>query len=177
MLASLGAVVAVFQWGWAADLLGVQQTGPVMSMMPIFLVGIVFGLAMDYEVFLVSRIREAYVHGDRPGQAIVSGFRHSSRVVMAAALIMTGVFAGFVTADESMIKTIGFGLAIAVLFDAVVVRMALVPAVLALLGGRAWWLPRRLGRLLPRVDIEGEALTHRAALPPAEAEDRAPAGV
>ncbi|MGW6206926.1 MMPL family transporter [Streptomyces sp. NPDC055089] len=177
VLASLGAVVAVFQWGWAADLLGVQQTGPIMSMMPIFLVGIVFGLAMDYEVFLVSRIREAYVHGERPGQALVSGFRHSSRVVVAAALIMTAVFAGFVTADESMIKTIGFGLAIAVLFDAVVVRMALVPAVLALLGDRAWWLPRRLGRLLPRVDIEGEALTRRAAAPPSEAADRAPAGV
>ncbi|MER5278114.1 MMPL family transporter [Streptomyces sp. NPDC002809] len=177
VLASLGAVVAVFQWGWAADLLGVQQTGPIMSMMPIFLVGIVFGLAMDYEVFLVSRIREAYVHGEGPGQAIVSGFRHSSRVVVAAALIMTAVFAGFVTAEESMIKTIGFGLAIAVLFDAVVVRMALVPAVLALLGNRAWWLPRRLGRLLPRVDIEGEALTHHAPLPPAEAEDRTPAGV
>ncbi|WP_326740139.1 MMPL family transporter [Streptomyces sp. NBC_01022] len=177
VLASLGAVVAVFQWGWAADLLGVQQTGPIMSMMPIFLVGIVFGLAMDYEVFLVSRIREAYVHGERPGQALVSGFRHSSRVVVAAALIMTAVFAGFVTADESMIKTIGFGLAIAVLFDAVVVRMALVPAVLALLGDRAWWLPRGLNRLLPRVDIEGEALTHRTTVPPAEAEDRAPAGV
>ncbi|MFD8689133.1 MMPL family transporter [Streptomyces sp. NPDC059651] len=177
VLASLGAVVAVFQWGWAAELLGVRQTGPIMSMMPIFLVGIVFGLAMDYEVFLVSRIREAYVHGERSGQAIVSGFRHSSRVVVAAALIMTSVFAGFVTADESMIKTIGFGLAIAVLFDAVVVRMALVPAVLALLGDRAWWLPRPLARLLPRVDIEGEALTRRSAVPPAGTDDRAPAGV
>ncbi|MER5750236.1 MMPL family transporter [Streptomyces sp. NPDC002088] len=162
VLASLGAVVAVFQWGWAADLLGLEQTGPIMSMMPIFLVGIVFGLAMDYEVFLVSRMRESYVHGERPGQAIVSGFRASSRIVLAAALIMTSVFAGFVTAGESMVKTIGFGLAIAVLFDAIVVRMAIVPAVLALLGDRAWWLPRWLDRLLPKVDIEGEALARRS---------------
>ncbi|MET9382523.1 MMPL family transporter [Streptomyces sp. NPDC002928] len=162
VLASLGAVVAVFQWGWAADLLGLEQTGPIMSMMPIFLVGIVFGLAMDYEVFLVSRMRESYVHGERPGQAIVSGFRASSRIVLAAALIMTSVFAGFVTAGESMVKTIGFGLAIAVLFDAIVVRMAFVPAVLALLGDRAWWLPRWLDRLLPKVDIEGEALARRS---------------
>ncbi|MFI0964074.1 MMPL family transporter [Streptomyces sp. NPDC021080] len=160
VLASLGAVVAVFQWGWAADLLGVEQTGPIMSMMPIFLVGIVFGLAMDYQVFLVSRMREAYVHGQTPGRAMVTGFGHSARVVVAAALIMMSVFSGFITAGESMIKMIGFGLAIAVLFDAFVIRMAFVPAVLALLGHRAWWLPRWLDRMLPRVDIEGEALTH-----------------
>ncbi|MFE2579202.1 MMPL family transporter [Streptomyces sp. NPDC059378] len=160
VLASLGAVVAVFQWGWAADLLGVEQTGPIMSMMPIFLVGIVFGLAMDYQVFLVSRMREAYVHGQSPGRAMVTGFGHSARVVVAAALIMMSVFSGFITAGESMIKMIGFGLAIAVLFDAFVVRMAFVPAVLALLGHRAWWLPRWLDRMLPRVDVEGEALTH-----------------
>ncbi|MFD8423187.1 MMPL family transporter [Streptomyces sp. NPDC059466] len=159
VLASLGAVVAVFQWGWAADLLGVEQTGPIMSMMPIFLVGIVFGLAMDYQVFLVSRMREAYVHGQTPGRAMVTGFGHSARVVVAAALIMSSVFSGFVTAGESMIKMIGFGLAIAVLFDAFVVRMAFVPAVLALLGHRAWWLPRWLDRIVPRVDVEGEALT------------------
>ncbi|MFE4697533.1 MMPL family transporter [Streptomyces sp. NPDC056738] len=159
VLASLGAVVAVFQWGWAADLLGVDSTGPIMSMMPIFLVGIVFGLAMDYQVFLVSRMREAYVHGQTPGRAMVTGFGHSARVVVAAALIMMSVFSGFITAGESMIKMIGFGLAIAVLFDAFVIRMAFVPAVLALLGHRAWWLPRWLDRMLPRVDIEGEALT------------------
>ncbi|MER7790449.1 MMPL family transporter [Streptomyces sp. NPDC097640] len=168
VLAAFGAVVAVFQWGWGADLLGVEQTGPIMSLMPIFLVGIVFGLAMDYEVFLVTRMREAYVHGDRPGQAIVTGFRHSARVVVAAALIMMAVFSGFVGSSESMIKMIGFGLAIAVLFDAFVVRMALVPAVLALLGDRAWWLPRWLDRVLPNIDVEGEALSRRspaAALP------------
>ncbi|MFF5494192.1 MMPL family transporter [Streptomyces aquilus] len=158
VLAALGSVVAVFQWGWGAGLLGVEQPGPIMSLMPIFLVGIVFGLAMDYEVFLVARMREAYVHGDRAPQAVVSGFRHSARVVSAAAVIMIAVFSGFVGAAESMIKTIGFGLAVAVLFDAFVVRMALVPAVLALLGDKAWWLPKWLDRLLPHVDVEGSGL-------------------
>ncbi|WP_369249743.1 MMPL family transporter [Streptomyces sp. R41] len=167
VLAALGSVVAVFQWGWGADLLGVETTGPIMSMMPIFLVGIVFGLAMDYEVFLVARMREAYVHGDRPGQAIVSGFRYSARVVVAAALIMMAVFSGFIGAGESMIKMIGFGLAIAVLFDAFVVRMALVPAVLALLGKAAWWMPRWLDKLLPKVDVEGEGLSHQSSTVPA----------
>ncbi|MEU1868625.1 MMPL family transporter [Streptomyces sp. NPDC019793] len=159
VLASLGAVVVVFQQGHGADLLGVETTGPIMSLMPIFLVGIVFGLAMDYEVFLVSRMREAYVHGERPAQAVTSGFRHSARVVVAAALIMIAVFSGFIGDSDAMIKMIGFGLASAVLLDAFVVRMAIVPAVLALLGERAWWLPKWLDRILPRVDVEGEALT------------------
>ncbi|MFE2562637.1 MMPL family transporter [Streptomyces mirabilis] len=167
VLAALGSVVAVFQWGWLASLLGVETTGPIMSMMPIFLVGIVFGLAMDYEVFLVARMREAYVHGDSPRQAVESGFRHSARVVVAAALIMMAVFSGFIGAGESMIKMIGFGLAIAVLFDAFVVRMAFVPAVLALLGKAAWWMPRRLERILPKADVEGEGLVHHSAVAPA----------
>ncbi|QYX80568.1 MMPL family transporter [Streptomyces akebiae] len=162
VLASLGVVVLVFQQGHGAELLGVEQTGPIMSLMPIFLVGIVFGLAMDYEVFLVSRMREAYVHGDPADEAITSGFRHSARVVAAAALIMIAVFAGFIGESDSMIKMIGFGLATAVLFDAFVVRMAIVPAVLALLGDKAWWLPKWLDRTLPHVDVEGEALTRRA---------------
>ncbi|MFI6657711.1 MMPL family transporter [Streptomyces sp. NPDC050523] len=158
VMAALGAVVAVFQWGWLSGLLGVEETGPVMSMMPIFMVGVVFGLAMDYEVFLVTRMREAYVHGERPGQAVVTGFKHGARVVTAAAVIMMAVFAGFIGSSESMIKMIGFGLAIAVFFDAFVVRMAIVPAVLALLGKRAWWLPKWLDRALPNVDVEGEGL-------------------
>ncbi|MEY9991987.1 RND superfamily putative drug exporter [Streptomyces sp. V4I8] len=162
VLAALGAVVAVFQWGWLASLFGVEETGPVMSMMPIFMVGVVFGLAMDYEVFLVTRMREAYVHGEKPSQAVVTGFRHSARVVVAAALIMIAVFAGFIGASESMVKMIGFGLAIAVLFDAFVVRMAIVPAVLALLGKKAWWLPKWLDRALPNVDVEGESLRTEA---------------
>ncbi|MCX5235450.1 MMPL family transporter [Streptomyces prunicolor] len=167
VLAALGAVVAVFQQGHGASLLGVDQTGPIMSLMPIFLVGIVFGLAMDYEVFLVSRMREAYVHGDGPGEAIVSGFRHSARVVVAAALIMMAVFSGFIGAGASMIKMIGFGLAVAVLFDAFVVRMAIVPAVLSLLGNKAWYLPSWLDRILPRMDVEGEALSRKVPVPTA----------
>ncbi|MFD4606395.1 MMPL family transporter [Streptomyces sp. NPDC058464] len=163
VLAALGAVVLVFQQGHAAGLFGVAQTGPIMSLMPIFLVGIIFGLAMDYEVFLVSRMRESYVHGAPAKEAVVAGFRHSARVVVAAALIMIAVFAGFIGESESMIKMIGFGMATAVLLDAFVVRMAIVPAVLALLGDRAWRLPKWLDRLLPRVDIEGEALTRNAA--------------
>ncbi|MDT0464391.1 MMPL family transporter [Streptomyces gibsoniae] len=160
--AALGAVVAVFQWGWLSGLMGVEETGPIMSMMPIFMVGVVFGLAMDYEVFLVTRMREAYVHGEIPGQAIVTGFKYGARVVTAAAVIMIAVFSGFIGSSESMIKMIGFGLAIAVFFDAFVVRMALVPAVLALLGRRAWWLPKWLDRVLPNVDVEGEGLRTRA---------------
>ncbi|MEU9594609.1 MMPL family transporter [Streptomyces sp. NPDC048193] len=158
VMAALGAVVAVFQWGWLSGLMGVEETGPVMSMMPIFMVGVVFGLAMDYEVFLVTRMREAYVHGEKPNQAVVTGFRHGARVVTAAAVIMMAVFAGFIGSSESMVKMIGFGLAIAVFFDAFVVRMAIVPAVLALLGKKAWWLPKWLDRALPNVDVEGEGL-------------------
>jgi putative drug exporter of the RND superfamily len=160
VLAALGTVVAVYQWGWLADLFGVEQPGPIMSMMPIFMIGVVFGLAMDYEVFLVTRMREAYVHGESPGEAVVTGFKHGARVVTAAAAIMVGVFAGFIGSGDQMVMMIGFGLAVAVIFDAFVVRMAIVPAVLALLGHRAWWLPRWLDRALPNVDVEGEKL-HR----------------
>ncbi|MFE9334100.1 MMPL family transporter [Streptomyces sp. NPDC006925] len=169
VLAALGSVVAVFQWGWLAGLIGVEQTGPIMSMMPIFMIGVIFGLAMDYEVFLVTRMREAHVHGEGPGQAIVTGFRLGARVVTAAGVIMISVFAGFIGSSEAMIKMMGFGLAVAILFDAFVVRMAIVPAVLALLGERAWWLPRWLDRLLPNVDVEGEGLRKELNL------DKAPA--
>ncbi|MEU8729704.1 MULTISPECIES: MMPL family transporter [Streptomyces] len=172
VMAALGAVVAVFQWGWLSGLMGVEETGPVMSMMPIFMVGVVFGLAMDYEVFLVTRMREAYVHGEKPNQAIVTGFKHGARVVTAAAVIMMAVFAGFIGSSESMVKMIGFGLAIAVFFDAFVVRMAIVPAVLALLGKRAWWLPKWLDRALPNVDVEGEGLRTAAERGTGPDEDR-----
>jgi RND superfamily putative drug exporter len=158
LLAALGVVVAVFQWGWGADLIGLVQTGPIISLMPIVLVGMIFGLAMDYEVFLVSRIREAHSHGEAARQAVVTGFRHSARVVVAAALIMIAVFSGFVGGDLAMIKMIGFSLATAVVFDAFVIRMALVPALLATLGERAWSIPRWLDRLLPHVDVEGKTL-------------------
>ncbi|WP_328944183.1 MMPL family transporter [Streptomyces sp. NBC_00250] len=156
--AALGAVVAVFQWGWLADVFGIDAPGPIMSTMPIFMIGVVFGLAMDYEVFLVSRMRESYAHGARPAQAVVDGFRYGGRVVGAAAVIMMSVFSGFIVEDNDFVKMIGFALAIAVLFDAFVVRMAIVPALFALLGKSAWWLPKWLDRILPRVDVEGEKL-------------------
>ncbi|MEU1126362.1 MMPL family transporter [Streptomyces sp. NPDC005899] len=156
--AALGVIVAVFQWGWFADVLGVDQPGPIMSTMPIFMIGVVFGLAMDYEVFLVTRMREAYVHGESTHEAVVTGFRHGGRVVAAAALIMTSVFSGFVMEDNDFVKMVGLALALAVVFDAFVVRMAIVPALFALLGDRAWWLPRWLDRLLPDMDVEGAKL-------------------
>ncbi|WP_405662222.1 MMPL family transporter [Streptomyces sp. RK9] len=166
VLASLGAIVAVFQWGWLKDLIGLEQTGPLMSLMPILMVGIVFGLAMDYQVFLVTRMREAYVHGADARTAVADGFRHSATVVTVAALIMITVFAGFVGSDDAMIKALGFGLAVAVAFDAFVVRMTIVPAALALLGKRAWSLPGWLDRILPHVDIEGEKLARAEPVPP-----------
>jgi len=153
--AALGAVVAVFQWGWLAGLLGVNSTGPIVSFLPVLMVGILFGLAMDYQVFLVSRMREDFVHGAGATEAVRTG----SRVVTAAALIMASVFAGFVFTDDTIIKPIGFALALGVLLDALVVRMTVVPAVMALFGDRAWWLPRWLDRLIPRLDVDGEALS------------------
>ncbi|MEV7629018.1 MMPL family transporter [Actinoplanes sp. NPDC089786] len=159
--ATFGAVVAVFQWGWAAGLLGVERTGPIISFLPVILIGIVFGLAMDYQVFLVTRMREDHVRGAAPREAVITGFGHGARVVTAAAIIMVSVFAGFILAPDPVIKSIGFALAVAVLFDAFVVRMTIVPAVMTLLGRAAWWLPGRLNRLLPDLDVDGEKLRHR----------------
>jgi RND superfamily putative drug exporter len=168
LAATFGALVAVFQWGWLAELLGVEATGPVLSFLPILLIGLLFGLAMDYEVFLVSRMREEHVHGAAPTEAVVGGFRHGARVVTAAALIMGSVFGGFILGDDATVKSIGFALAFGVLVDAFVVRMAIVPAVMTLLGNRAWWLPRWLDRALPDVDIEGAALERHDAEPDRE---------
>lgn len=159
---------------WLKDLVDLEQTGPIMSLMPILMVGIVFGLAMDYQVFLVTRMREAYVHGAGARTAIETGFKHSSKVVTAAALIMISVFAGFVGGDDAMIKSLGFGLAIAVAFDAFVVRMTIVPAALALLGRHAWSLPVWIDRILPNVDIEGEKLARHAPDEVRQAEDTTP---
>ena len=176
LLAALGALTAVFQWGWLDSVLGVPATGPIQSLIPIFLVGITFGLAMDYQVFLVTRIRETYVHGEDARAAVVSGFARSARVVTAAALIMISVFAGFITNANVQIKEVGFGLAAAVLLDAFVVRMTIVPAVLALLGKAAWWRPRWLERALPRLDVEGQTLEQRLIGDPAGADVPAPPG-
>ncbi|MDT9699566.1 MMPL family transporter [Streptomyces sp. P17] len=165
--ASFGAVVAVFQWGWLADALGVARTGPVVSFLPIVLMAVLFGLAMDYEVFLVSSMREEWVRTGRARDAVVDGAGQASRVVTAAALIMFFVFASFVTTEDAIVKPIAFSLAFGVLVDAFVVRMTLVPAVLAMVGRGAWWLPRGLDRLLPDLDIEGARLHQPARTEPA----------
>lgn len=162
--ASFGAVAAVFEWGWFADALHVDKTGPIISFMPIILMGVLFGLAMDYEVFLVSRMREDYVHGRPARAAVESGFVGSAKVVTAAAIIMFSVFAAFVPEGDTNIKPIALGLAVGVFVDAFIVRMTLVPAVLHLLGDRAWHMPRWLDRVLPSFDVEGEGLTKELAL-------------
>lgn len=154
VLATLGATVAIFQKG----AFGLLEGQPIVSFMPIFLIGVVFGLAMDYQVFLVTRIREAHVHGMSTRDAVVDGFRNSARVVAAAATIMTAVFSAFMLQDDPVVKSMGFALAVAVVFDAFIVRMVLIPALLYLMGERAWWLPGWLDRLLPVVDVEGEGL-------------------
>jgi RND superfamily putative drug exporter len=135
--AALGAMVAVFQDGVGANLLGVSQTAPIVSLIPIIAIGIVFGLAMDYQVFLVSGMREAHAHGADPHTALRNGFRQSARVVTAAGLIMISVFAGFILPDDPIIKSIGFALTTGVLIDAFLIRMTLIPALMTLLGHRA----------------------------------------
>lgn len=177
VMAAFGVVAAVFEWGWGAELLHVDRTGPVISFMPIILMGVLFGLAMDYEVFLVSRMREDYVHARRAAGghatrggldiavgAVRSGFTASARVVTAAAVIMFAVFAAFVPEGDSSIKPIALGLAVGIAVDAFLVRMTLVPAVMTLLGDKAWWMPRWLERVLPHFDIEGEAVERELSL-------------
>ncbi len=156
--ASLGLVVSVFQDGHLGGLFDVNKTGPIVSFLPVLLIGILFGLAMDYEVFLMSRVRERFVHSGEPRQSIVTGYRQSGRVVTAAAVIMIAVFGSYVLDVDMVIKSIGLALAFGVLVDAFIVRMTLVPAVMALMGRSAWWLPQRLDRVMPNLDIEGEKL-------------------
>ncbi|RUQ06183.1 RND transporter [Microbacterium sp. HSID17254] len=158
LFATYGLIVAVFQWGWGADLIGLHSTGPILSFLPVILVGILFGLAMDYQLFLASGMREAYVHGASARDAVAQGFRAGRSVVIAAALIMVSVFGGFVFSESTIIRSIGFGLAFGVLLDAFVVRMLLMPALMHLLGRSAWWLPKWLDRIIPNVDMEGAAL-------------------
>lgn len=162
--AAFGATSFVFEQGHFADVLGVDRTGAVVSFLPIILMGVLFGLAMDYEVFLVSRIRESYVHQGDPQQAIESGFSAAAGVVVAAAVIMFAVFAAFVPEGSAIIKPIAFSLAVGVFIDAFLVRMTLVPAVLALLGRHAWWLPGWIDRRLPVFDAEGDGLMHELRL-------------
>jgi RND superfamily putative drug exporter len=165
--AGLGATVAVFQWGWLDAVLPSPQGNPLLSLLPLVVTGILFGLAMDYQVFLVSRMKEAYANGFGPIDAIREGFRHSAGVVVAAAAIMAAVFGGFAMSPSSLVGAIALALTVGVVADAFVVRMIVVPAALALLGRAAWWMPTWLDRLLPTLDVEGHALDddHTAAEP------------
>jgi len=158
IFATFGSVVAVYQWGWLADLFSVNTPGPVLSFLPIFLIGILFGLAMDYQLFLVSGMREAYSHGKDTNASVNYGIRLSRAVVVAAALIMITVFGGFAFSHLTMIRPMGFGLAVGVLADAFLVRMLLVPAAMTIFGKATWWIPKWLDRILPDVDVEGTKL-------------------
>ncbi|WP_411719694.1 MMPL family transporter [Mycetocola sp.] len=162
--ASFGIIALVFEYGWFADVLHIAKEGPVISFMPIILMGVLFGLAMDYEVFLVARIREDFVHSGEARASIETGFVGSAKVVTAAALIMFAVFAAFVPEGDVNIKPIALGLAVGVFIDAFLVRMTLVPAVLSLLGEKAWWIPAWLDRALPSFDVEGKGLHHEIDL-------------
>ena len=169
--AGMGAVGAVFGWGWAADLLAVSKVGAVISFLPVIVMGVLFGLAMDYQVFLVSRMREEWSRRRRDATdampearreaaavAVETGFQGSAKVVVAAAVIMIGVFMAFVHTDNVYVKPIALGLTVGIAADAFLVRMTLIPALMAALGEKAWWLPTWLDRLLPVVDVEGEGL-------------------
>ncbi|TSE16453.1 MMPL family transporter [Arthrobacter sp. KBS0703] len=179
LAAAFGAVVAVYQWGWLGAIFGVDNPGAVLSFLPIILIGVLFGLAMDYQVFIASGMRESFMHGESARHAVRSGFSHAAAVVTAAAIIMVSVFSGFIFSHLNMVRPLGFAMAFGVLVDAFVVRMTIVPAVMYLLGDKAWWLPRWLDRILPDVDVEGARLrkpstTAAAASVPEPAE--APAG-
>jgi RND superfamily putative drug exporter len=161
LFAAFGGVVAIYQWGWLGGIFGVHATAPILNFLPTMLVGILFGLAMDYMLFLASGMREAYVHGAPAPTAVVLGVRAGRSVVTAAAIIMVAVFGGFVFSESAMIRPIGFALAFGVLLDAFVVRMFIVPSLMHLAGDWAWWLPKWLDRLIPNVDVEGAALDRR----------------
>ncbi|WP_454698013.1 MMPL family transporter [Arthrobacter humicola] len=168
LAAAFGAVVAVYQWGWLGAVFGVENPGAVLSFLPIILIGVLFGLAMDYQVFITSGMRESFMHGESAKHAVRSGFSHAAAVVTAAAIIMVSVFSGFIFSHLNMVRPLGFAMAFGVLIDAFVVRMTIVPAVMYLLGEKAWWLPRWLDRILPDVDVEGAKL--RKPAPAAEVE-------
>lgn len=153
--ASYGVIVAVFQWGWLADFIGVGKPGPIEAWAPMFLFAIVFGLSMDYEVFLLSRMKEEFQKTGDNALAVADGVAATARVITAAALIMVCVFAAFMLGDDRSLKLFGLGMAVAVFIDATVVRMLLVPATMELLGARNWWIPKWLDRVLPRIDVEG----------------------
>jgi len=163
--AAYGVIVAVFQWGWGAELIGVGKPGPIEAWAPMFLFAIVFGLSMDYEVFLLSRIKEEFSRTGDNTSAVADGVAATARVITAAALIMVCVFGAFVLGDDRQLKLFGLGMAVAVFLDATIVRMVLVPATMELLGARNWWMPAWLDRLLPKIDVEGKSHTKPAPIP------------
>ena len=165
--AAYGVVVAVFQWGWGRSLIGLDEAVPIASFVPMMMFAILFGLSMDYEVFILSRIREEYHRGHTNIDSVVEGLGATAKVITAAALIMISVFLGFVASDDPVVKMMGVGLATAVAVDATVVRMILVPSTMALVGDPNWWLPNWLDRLLPNLDIEAEPTTDEASPVPA----------
>ena len=164
--AAYGVLVMVFQWGWGKELIGLESTVPIVSFIPMFMFAVLFGLSMDYEVFLLSRVREDYIATGDNDASVISGVASTARVITSAALIMICVFGGFVLGDDPVIKMMGLGLAVAIFVDATIVRIVLVPATMKLMGDANWWLPGWLGRILPTIDIEGEA-----GLPPREMEN------
>jgi len=153
--AAYGVVVAVFQWGWGSSLVGIDETVPIPSFVPMLMFAIVFGLSMDYEVFLLSRMHEAWVKTQDSHRAVAIGIGATARVITTAAAIMLVVFTSFVLSDDPTVKMLAVGMAVAVLIDASIVRMVLVPSVMTILGNRAWWLPRWMDRLIPNLDLEG----------------------
>ncbi|MBT2520505.1 MMPL family transporter [Arthrobacter sp. ISL-28] len=176
LAAAFGAVVAVYQWGWFGAVFDVANPGAVLSFLPIILIGVLFGLAMDYQVFITSGMRESYMHGETARHAVRSGFSHAAAVVTAAAIIMVSVFAGFIFSHLSMVRPLGFAMAFGVLVDAFVVRMTIIPAAMYLLGDKAWWMPKWLDRILPDVDVEGAKLRQPSPTP-VDASAPEPAGV
>jgi putative drug exporter of the RND superfamily len=169
--AAYGVVVAVFQWGWGKSLIGLDETVPIVSFVPMFMFAVLFGLSMDYEVFLLSRIREEHLDGRDNRTSVINGISSTARVITSAALIMICVFAGFVLGPQPIVKMFGVGLATAVLVDATIVRVILVPATMQLLGETNWWLPRWLDRLLPNLDIEGTGTLPSPELRPLPADE------
>ena len=177
--AAYGVVVAVFQWGWAKSLVGLEETVPIEAFIPMLMFAILFGLSMDYEVFILSRVREEYLRTGDNAQSVVAGIATTARVVTSAALIMISVFASFLLNPEPVVKMLGLGLSVAVFVDATIVRIVLVPAAMELMGKANWWLPRWLDRILPRIDVEaGPASPALGGLagPPAGGAGTAPLG-
>ncbi len=164
--AAYGVIVMIFQWGWGKSLVGVGKEGPIQAFLPIMMFAILFGLSMDYEVFLLSRIREEYLHnGHNNGLAVSDGLSATARVITAAAAIMCTFFLSFVLGDNIIIKLFGIGFASAIFIDATLIRMVIVPSTMALLGDANWWLPDWLDRILPHLDVEGPALEPHSVPP------------